>query len=217
MKKILIIDDDISINNLLNDILSKYGFSVLRAWSGTEGLLVFEKYSPDLVILDLMLPGMTGEELLPRIKNVPVIVLSAKADIGGKINLLSEGAVDYITKPFDSGELIARINVQLRLNRVQPSVLQYDDITVDVVSHSVTVNGNEIQLTKTEFALLKLFVGNPEKALAKSVILDEISLDTPDCTEYSLKQHIFNLRKKIADANGKDHIESVWGIGFIFR
>lgn len=218
MKTILVADDDININNLLTETLTRNGYNVLRAWSGTEAKMIAEKEYPDLILLDLMLPGISGEELLPYIKDIPVIVVSAKADINDKISLLSNGAVDYMTKPFDTGELLARTAIQLRRGTsLKSSVFRYDEITLDSVSHSVSVGNNQISLTKTEFALLKLFISNPEKVLAKSVILDRISLDTPDCTEYSLKQHISNLRKKISDAGGRDYIESVWGIGFVLK
>lgn len=218
MKKILVIDDDIHINEMLCNILTKEGFSVMRAWSGTEALLLLKNETPDLILLDLMLPGLTGEELLPKIKDIPVIVLTAKASIEDKISMLSGGAWDYITKPFDKGELIARINVQLRKNGfTHASIFRHGDITIDTISHSASINDSPLSLTKTEFALLKLFVQAPNKVLAKSYILEAISLDTPDCTEYSLKQHISNLRRKLNQTNSKCTIESVWGIGFILK
>ncbi|MGN1421402.1 MAG: response regulator transcription factor [Eubacterium sp.] len=218
MKKILVIDDDVHINEMLYDMLTKEGFLVLRAWSGTEALLILENNNPDLILLDLMLPGLTGEELLPKIKDIPVIVLSAKASVDDKISLLSSGALDYITKPFDRGELLARINVQLRRKSLfSGTVFKYNDIEIDMVSYSAKINNQTVALTKTEFALLKLFVQAPEKVLAKSYILEAISLDTPDCTEYSLKQHISNLRKKLKQYSSKEGIESVWGIGFVFK
>lgn len=217
MKKILIIDDDISINNLLNEILIGNGYSVFRAWSGTEALMMLEKCRPDLVILDLMLPGMTGEELLPELDGIPVIVLSAKISVKDKISLLSLGASDYITKPFDTDELLARVNVQLRKTTAVYSALKYNEIELDTVSHTAKINEEILSLTKTEYAILKVLISNPGKALSKSVILDTIFYDTPDCTEDSLKVHISNLRKKIHEAGGSDCISSVWGIGFILK
>lgn len=218
MKTIMVIDDDININNLLFEILTKNGYNVTRAWSGSEAEMLLEKQRPDLILLDRMLPGISGDDLLCKIKDIPVIVISAKNDISGKISLLTEGAVDYITKPFDTGELLARIAVQFRrMNIVCSSALSYDKIEMDTISHSVTVDGNPVSLTKTEFAILKLLLSNPEKALTKNFILDSIGIDTPDCTEYSLKQHVSNLRKKITSAGGRDYIESVWGIGFILK
>ncbi len=113
MKQILIVDDDIYIGNMLEEVLTKEGYLVLRAYSGTEALLVLTSAAPDLVLLDLMLPGLSGEEVLPRIREFPVIVLSAKADLDSKVNLLLEGASDYVTKPFEMKELLARITAAL--------------------------------------------------------------------------------------------------------
>lgn len=216
MKQILVIDDDLYIGNMLESALEENGYGVLRAYSGTEALLVLEKEKPDLVLLDLMLPGLSGEELLPKIKGVPVIVVSAKVGIDDKVNLLLGGAVDYITKPFEIKELLARITVQLRhiSDRQNVDFLKYDNICMNTISHEVSVNEAAVHLTKTEYAILKVLLINHNQAVAKSILLDSISLETPDCTESSLKQHVSNLRKKLRDADGKEHIEAVWGIGF---
>lgn len=215
MKSILIIDDDVTIGNMLEKLLSKEGYQTLRAYSGTEALLILSSRKPDLILLDLMLPGQTGEEILPKIKGIPVIVVSAKADVKDKVDLLLGGAADYITKPFDTKELLARITVQLRNTAAASSlVLACDDLKLDTVSHSVCIREKNIKLTRTEYAILKLLMQNPTQVIAKSVILDRISEDTPDCTESSLKVHMSHLRKKLSDAGGKDYIESVWGIGF---
>lgn len=215
MKSILIIDDDVTIGNMLEKLLTKEGYQTLRAYSGTEALLILSSRKPDLILLDLMLPGQTGEEILPKIKGIPVIVVSAKADVKDKVDLLLGGAADYITKPFDTKELLARITVQLRNTSAASSlVLTCDDLKLDTVSHSVCICEKTIKLTRTEYAILKLLMQNPTQVIAKSVILDRISEDTPDCTESSLKVHMSHLRKKLIDAGGKDYIESVWGIGF---
>lgn len=215
MATIAIIDDDIYIGDMLAELLQKNGYAVLRAYSGTEALYLLEHERPDLVLLDLMLPGLSGEEVLTRIGEVPVIVLSAKAEVQHKVDLLLAGACDYITKPFDSGELLARIAVQLRRPASESSTqLKTATLTLDTASHSVKVNETPVHLTKTEYALLKLLMRHPGQVLAKSTILERIAGDTPDCTESSLKQHISNLRKKLRDAGGRDYIEAVWGIGF---
>lgn len=163
-----------------------------------------------------MLPGLSGEEILSKIREIPVIVVSAKAGLEDKVRLLMDGACDYLTKPFEIRELLARIAVQLRKtkesgNREQ---LRVGNLVLDHLSHEVSVSGKKIRLTKTEFAILKLLMQNPGQAMAKSVILDRISEDTLDCTESSLKQHISNLRRKLGEEEGKEYIESVWGIGF---
>lgn len=219
MKHILIIDDDMHIGNMLEEALSKEGYGVLRAYSGTESLYVLSKVRPDLVLLDLMLPGLSGEDVLPYIKDIPVIVVSAKIDIDNKVSLLLEGAVDYVTKPFHMKELLARIAVQLRKSAAMPaaSSLTFDDITLHPGTHTAAIDTTEIRLTRTECAILKILMQNHTQVVTKSLLLDRISQDTPDCTEGSLKMHISNLRKKLREVNGKDYIEAVWGIGFKMR
>lgn len=216
MKTIAIIDDDIHIGDMLQELLTKEGYQILRAYSGTEALMLLAANKPDLVLLDLMLPGLSGEEVLPHIRHIPVIVLSAKTDTEDKVNLLFGGAEDYLTKPFDTGELLARIAVQLR-RRKNPDtamILTAGDLTLDTNTHEAAVSTQSVRLTRTEYAILKLLMQNPGQIISKSLMLDRISDDTPDCTENSLKVHISNLRKKLTEAGGKDYIESVWGIGF---
>ena len=219
MKNILIIDDDIHIGNMLEKILIKEGYIVSRAYSGTEALLVLSGSKPDLVLLDLMLPGLDGRDVLPHIKGIPVIVVSAKVDIDNKVDLLLEGAVDYVTKPFNTKELLARIAVNIRdeKNASNSSMLTFDDIILNTDTHIVTIETGEIKLTRTEYAILKLLMQNPTQVITKSFLLERISEDTPDCTESSLKMHISNLRKKLREINDKDYIEAVWGIGFKLR
>lgn len=216
MKTIAIIDDDIHIGDMLTEVLTQEGYAVIRAYSGTEALYLLTQNKPDLVLLDLMLPGLSGEEVLPHISNIPVIVLSAKIDVEDKVKLLLSGAADYMTKPFDIKELLARITVQLRNNERQEEnhSLSIGDLCLDTRSLTLSVKGQTVKLTRTEYAIMKLLMENPKQILAKSVMLDRISLDTPDCTERSLKQHISNLRKKMQDVSGVDYIETVWGIGF---
>ncbi len=218
MKNILIVDDDIPIGDLMEKALTKEGYGVFRAYSGTEALLMLSKSGlrPDLVLLDLMLPGKNGEEVLPHIEGIPVIVVSARAGIDDKVDLLLGGAVDYMTKPFSVKELLARVQVHLRAvpSRDLSAVYTVGDLKLDATSHQVFAAGKAVKLTRTEYAILKLFLQNPKRVIAKSVILDQISTDTPDCTESSLKIHISNLRKKLREASDREYIEAVWGIGF---
>lgn len=216
LKTILIVDDDVYIGDMLEELLTKENYDVGRAYSGTEALMYLSSRRPDLILLDLMLPGLSGEELLPLIKGIPVIVVSAKAEVSDKVSLLLGGAADYVTKPFDTSELLARITVQLRKNDVPESsdILSYDTIRLNTETRAVTVSDTPVRLTQTEYAILKLLMANPSQVITKSVMLDRISEDTPDCTESSLKVHISNLRKKLKAVNGKDYIEAVWGIGF---
>lgn len=214
MKTILVVDDDVHIGNMLEEVLVREGYRVLRAYSGTEALMVISQTTPDLVLLDLMLPGLSGEQLLPRLRELPVIVVSAKVDVEDKVSLLLGGALDYVTKPFHTKELLARIEVALRRASTPSALLHFGEITLDPAGHAVTVGAQSLKLTRTEYAILKFLMQNSTQAVSKSRLLDRISVDTPDCTESSLKIHVSNLRKKLRDASGKDYIEAVWGIGF---
>ena len=216
MQTILVIDDDEAIGNLEEEVLRRAGYAVLRAYSGTEALLVLRERRPDLALLDLMLPGLSGEELLPRLEGIPVIVVSAKAAVQDKVDLLLGGAADYLTKPFDTQELLARVAVRLRERPASPlsAVYTCGNLTLDTASHAVCAAGQPVSLTRTEYAILKLLIRNPGQVLARSVLLDRIGEDTPDCTERSLKQHVSNLRRKLQEKTVTDCIEAVWGIGF---
>ena len=210
----MIIDDDRHIRNMLREILEGEGYSVSAAASGYEALAAISDNKPDLILLDLMLPGLSGEELLPKISGIPVIALSAKTAVTDKVGMLLSGAADYITKPFDIRELLARITVQLRKNKAVTDVIRYHELALDTATLTASANGSEVRLTRTECAILKLLMLEPEKPVGRSAILDRISLDTPDCTERSLKQHISNIRRKLRSISGKEYIEAIYGIGF---
>lgn len=216
MKTIAIIDDDTHISDMLTEILEKENYKVIRAYSGTEALYLLSENHPDLILLDLMLPGLSGEDVLKKINNIPVIVISAKADTDSKVDLLISGAADYITKPFEIRELLARITVQLRNseNRSDSSTIKAGALTLDESAHEAFYGDELIRMTRTEYAILKILAANADRTVARSSILEKISYDTPDCTEDSLKQHISNLRTKIRKAGGDDIIEAVWGIGY---
>lgn len=219
MYTIMVIDDDESIGNMEQELLEREGYQVQRAFSGTEALLLLKQKRPDLILLDLMLPGMSGEKVLSQIQGIPIIVVSAKTDTDSKVNLLLGGAVDYLTKPFDTKELLVRINIRLRENMKKPgfSIFNYGELNIDETSRKVSLEEKTVTLTRTEFAILKPLVQNPGQVIAKSVLLDRISLDTPDCTENSLKTHISHLRGKLREISGKEYVESVWGIGFRWK
>lgn len=216
MKTILIVDDDLHIGNMMEEVLTKEGYTVLRAYSGTEAVLLLTQRRPDLVLLDLMLPGLAGEDVLPKIKDIPVIIVSAKVDVEHKVDLLLGGAVDYITKPFHTKELLARIAIHLREGKaaVSKKEIVFEEIKMNPETHQVTVEDRDVKLTRTEYAILKILLQNVNQVVTKSVLLDRIAGDTPDCTESSLKMHVSNLRKKLKEINDKDYIEAVWGIGF---
>lgn len=211
---ILIVEDDVKIGDLEQEVLEAEGFLCKRAYSGTEARLILDKLTPDVIILDLMLPGTSGEELLTKIRNIPTIVVSAKGDVEDRVNVLLGGAADFIVKPFSPSELAARVKVQLRRPAVRDAVYSFGNINLDDKTHAVTVKEKPVLLTRTEYAILKLLIQDPDRVLTKSMILDNLFEDTPDCTDSSLKTHISHLRAKLKVVDGKDYIEAVWGIGF---
>lgn len=213
MKKILIVDDDAAIGDMVEELLKKNGYEVARAYSGVEALTAITSSSPDLILLDLMLPGICGEALLPYINQIPTIIVSAKLGVDDKVSTLTGGAVDYITKPFDTKELLARIGVQLRKNE-NGAVLSFDNLTLNTADFSVTANGVPVKLTKSEYAVLLTLMKKSGKVVTREKIMTDIESLTPDCEENSLRTHIGNLRQKLRLADGKDHIEAVWGIGY---
>lgn len=218
MKQILIVDDDIHIGNMLQEVLTKEGYGVSRAYSGTEAVLFLSRNRPNLILLDLMLLGLSGEDVLAHTSGIPVIVVSAKAEIQDKVSLLLDGAVDYVTKPFHVQELLARIQVHLRTPLISENhQLIFEDLTLDTDTRCVTAADRQVHLTPTEYVILKTLMENASQVVTKSILLDHLSKQTPDGTENSLKMHISNLRKKLRIAGGRDYIESVWGIGFTLK
>ena len=163
MKNILVIDDDLHIGNVLEETLTNEGYGVIRAYSGTEAVLLLSQVKPDLVLLDLMLPGLSGEEVLPHIKGIPVIIMSAKVDVDNKVALLLGGAVDYMTKPFYTRELLARIAVHLRTfdSFAKSEILTFEEIKLNIDTHIAQIKDVEIKLTRTEYAILKLLMQKP--------------------------------------------------------
>lgn len=216
MSKILIIEDDVSIHNVIEELLKKESYNTYNAYSGTEAILMLEKEKYDLILLDLMLPAINGEEIIERVNNTPIIVLSAKISSDDKVNCLLKGANDYVTKPFDSKELLARIKVQLRdkdKSNIAES-LKYKDLELLNDNHTLLISNEKVNLTKTEYAILKQLLLNNKQVITKNKLLDLMSADTEDCDENSLRVHISNLRRKIKKITYDEYIESIWGIGF---
>ncbi len=242
MAVILIIEDDTDINNMIRDTMEQSGYGCLQAFSGTEGILVAQMQNPDLIILDLMLPGKNGETVLYEIKkerNMPVIVLSAKDSIDSKVELLRSGAEDYMTKPFDIKELMIRVEVQLRRYRelisvktgdvsmntagrndsakkapTTENILKYGEIEMNQESYGVLVAGSPIELTKHEFRILEMFIKNPDRAFSKQAIYDYAWDDSYLGEDKTINVHISNIRKKIKAVTDTEYIDTVWGIGF---
>lgn len=213
LSKILIVEDDNDIHLILNEILKQENYQVLDAYSGTEALRILKNEQVDLILLDLILPGINGEQLIEEIKNTPIIVISAKLESSDKINCLLNGANDYITKPFNKDELLARIKVQLRTNNSNHDLI-YKGLRLLNDYQTLLVNNLPIKLTKTEYAILKQLLLNTSRVVTKTKLLELIERDTLDGDENSLKVHISNIRKKIKKISQEEYIESVWGIGF---
>ena len=221
-RRILIAEDDAHINELLHTALSKAGYSTVQAYSGTEAkmLLGMRENKFDLILLDLMLPGMTGEELLAFVRSgsdVPVIVLTAKDELDDKVSVLTGGADDYITKPFEIPEVVARVQVQLRrtVNEQDSDRLTYHDLVLDRTTRQVAVSGTPLsKVTKQEYAILELLMRNPKQVFSKEDIF-EYAWEEPYMGETkTLDVHISNIRKKLKAVTSEEYIETVWGIGY---
>lgn len=220
MNKILIVEDDVNINNLLKEALSGNGYTCGQAFSGTEAALWLEKESWALVLLDLMLPGMTGEEVLGLIRrqgDVPVIVLTAKDALSEKLELLTNGADDYITKPFDIEEVVARVQIQLRhAGREQaPDRISCGEISLEKGTHQIWIGGKELEhLTRQEFAILELLLEHPGQVFSKEAIFTYAWQEEYMGEIKTLDVHISNIRKKLKSLTEKEYIQTVWGIGY---
>lgn len=219
--KILIVEDDASINGLLKEALSRESYRTTSAFSGTEGLMLLEKEKFDLILLDLMLPGLSGEILLEKIRalsSVPVMIITAKDELDEKIDLLRSGADDYITKPFEMKEVLARIEVLLRRcidSRSGKQSLTCRGLELDQVSHIVSVDGKEIpNFTKHEFSILQLFLKNPKQVFSKEAIFEYAWEEPYVGGTKTIDVHISNIRKKLKSVTDEEYIETVWGIGY---
>lgn len=222
---ILVVEDDQDINGLINKILIKNGFNVRQAFSGTEAKLCLDMFDFHLLILDLMLPGMTGEEIIEEVrkkKNMPIIVISAKTSPEDKVKALRLGADDFVTKPFNTLEVVARVEAQLRryteFSKVEENkTLRYKEIELDKEEVRVEVRGQEIQLTAKEFAILELLMSNPKKVFTKANLFEHVWNEEFFGDDNTVNVHMSNLRNKIAAIDKEnDYIKTVWGIGFKF-
>lgn len=226
--EILVVEDDADISRLLARILNEAGYKVRQAFSGTEARLVLEGESPDLILLDLMLPGISGEELLGEIRNgrhrnVPVLVLSAKNSLGDKVALLKNGADDYITKPFEPDEVAARVEAGLR--RCGKDSLKKDSLKKDCLVHremqlypdrrKAVLSGEELSLTVHEFDILCLLMRNPERVYSREALYEAVWQGGYYGENNTVNVHVSNIRRKIKKiAPDEEYIQTVYGIGF---
>jgi len=220
---ILIIEDDEDINRLLCNIISKNGYHAKSAYSGTEALIYLENQKWDMVLLDLMLPGLSGEELLNKIRKeseIPVIIISAKIETQTKIDTLRAGADDYITKPFDIEEVSARIDSCLRRFKRMADVpklnqICYKDLVLNTDSKEVTVNGSELKFTALEFDILFLLMSSPKKVFTKANLFESVWHEEFYGDDNTINVHMSNIRSKLSKANpNEEYIETIWGMGY---
>ena len=220
MHSILIVEDDTSINALLKEALEKEYYRCAQAFSGTEARMLLQMNSYSVVLLDLMLPGISGEEVLKEIRkkgSTPVIVLTARDTIDDKVEYLRSGADDYITKPFNIQEVLARVLVQIRRNEGagEEENLCYQGMELDKTNFCVRIEGTELsKITKQEFSILELLLRHPKKVFSKEEIFEYAWEEAYMGETKTLDVHISNIRKKIKEVTKKEYIETVWGIGY---
>lgn len=226
--QILIVEDDIDINNLLKQILTKNNYNTLQAFSGTEAKLLLSMQSFQLILLDLSLPGMTGEELIPYIRqdmhlDIPIIVISAKVALENKVNTITQGADDYMTKPFEAEEVLVRIHAALRrykheLPPQSPTIAttySFKDLSLNTASRKVTLQQQELNLTNYEYEILLLLMQEPEKVHSRDNLYQKIWQQGYYGEDNTINMHVSNIRKKIALIdNQANYIKTIWGIGF---
>lgn len=225
-KKILIVEDDGDINRLLEKILRRAGYETASAYSGTEALLWLGRDTPSLILLDLMLPGVSGEEVIRCVrqeqrKDTPIIVLSAKSGLEAKVEAIGGGADDYITKPFEPEEVLVRIMAVLRRSgretaaREEELSRSYKKLRLDPVSREVSVAGGSISLTPHEFEILQILMEQPEKVFSREHLYELVWKNGYYGEDNTVNVHVSNIRRKISARDpGEEYIKTVWGIGF---
>ncbi|MHA6253181.1 response regulator transcription factor [Oceanobacillus sp. CAU 1775] len=219
--KILIVEDDEHINTIVYDILNKEGFKCTQAYSGSEGMMHVQQGKYALIILDLMLPGLSGEDFMKKLRKerndqTPVIVLSAKEKLDHKLNLFELGADDYITKPFEGKELLARVNVHIKRNSKSEETTSYrhKDLILETETMRVMLKGHALSLTRQEYKIIELLLKNPSRVFTKQDIYELAWNETYLGEDKTITVHISNIRNKIRAHTEEPYIDTVWGIGF---
>ena len=219
MIRVLIVEDDTDINNSTARYLQRQGCQCVQAFSGTEGRLLWQEGGFDLLLVDLMLPGLSGDELIALVRTVsrvPVIVLSARAELSGKVELLRSGADDYLTKPFQLEELWARIQVQLRHSCAAPGgeLLRFRDWALNLDEMTLTAAGRPVSLTAHEFRIVELLARSPKRVFTKQQIYEAVWREVYAVEDKTITVHISNIRAKLRPSGTEGYIQTVWGIGF---
>lgn len=221
MNKILIIEDNKDINLMLAEFLESEGFEITSVFDGAKGMQEAKEKEYDLVLLDIMLPYKSGERILVEIRkksSIPIIIISSKNLVETKINLLKLGADDYVTKPFDLGEVAARVTTNLRRfdnEKKKNTVLKYKDMELDVSKKRVILNGQELELTAKEYCIIELLMQNPGKVFSKINIYESIWEEEYLGDDNAVKTHMSNLRNKLKNSNPcEEYVETVWGLGY---
>lgn len=224
MPRILLIEDDTDINNAVCEYLTRQGCRCRQAFSGTEGLLYWRQEGADLLVVDLMLPGLNGQGLLAEVRRtaaVPVIVLSARTAVQDRVELLRLGADDYLTKPFSLEELWLRIGVQMRhAGAARPAgedtapKIRYKDWEIDPEKHSLVAAGQPVELTLHEFEIVALLASRPQKVFTRQEIFEQVWNQTYFVEDKTINVHISNIRAKLRPTGTDGYIRTVWGIGF---
>lgn len=226
---ILIIEDDKEINNILSVYLNKHDYATVSSYDGVDGLNKIIKNEYSLILLDMMLPGFSGNELIGkirRISDVPIIVISAVSALDERLYMMKNGADDYIIKPFELPDVLARIEAVLRrynknvidkTDKETAKVLTYGNIKIDTSNNTISVNGEELLLTSKELDILKLMMKYPKKIFSKANLYESIWNEEYFPEDKSLKVHMSNLRSKLKSKDDFDYIETIWGMGYRLR
>lgn len=222
--KILIVDDDINICELVKLYILKAGYEPLIAYNGIKAMQIFNEEQPSLVVLDVMLPGTNGVEIcktIRKISNVPIIMLTAKGEFNDRITGLEAGADDYVCKPFDPNELVARIKAVLRRTETietASGIIEYENLVLDISNYKLEVNGAEIEAPPKEIELLYHLASNPNKVFTRDQLLNEVwGFEYSGDTTRTVDVHVKRIREKIDGASENWEVKTVWGVGYKFE
>lgn len=219
--RVAVIDDEPRIRELLELTLGHHGYSVRTAPDGPSGLDLVRGWEPDLIVLDVMMPMISGIELLPmlrRVTDAPVIMLSARGEVETKVEGLSHGADDYLSKPFEMSELLAHLNAKLRRPHLESrNLITYADVTVNLDEHSVTRAGKRIELSPLEFSLLLTLIKRPRRVFTRDELLDLVWGNEKDVGQNAVERYISYLRAKLDEGFAKPLIQTVRGAGYTLR